>query len=126
MVQLVGEGFQFRQCLTEALAVDVRVLFQASQCTGVAFQFLEHLGLEVGAAEDGHDIQQCGQRTAAVPVTFTAQMVCGLGKQELQSQKGPDALVKRLFVDDLLVHRLRNSGWLGLRYCPSVGGVAQM
>ena len=101
------------------------VELQTAQRRRVSLQFLEYLRLEIGAPENAENIQHAIERAAAVPLAGAAQVVCCLGEQKFQPQENADALVQRLLVNNVLVHR-RTTQVSRARYCPTAAWQAQI
>ncbi|MNS92764.1 hypothetical protein D3C72_1269090 [compost metagenome] len=103
LLDLADDGVQ-------CLLVDLRAGAQRRQCLALAFQFLDQVGLEVGAAGDVNDLEQRGQRDMVLLGMILAEEVFQPIEQVLQAQECPDAFVERVFVQNQVLCPCRAPG----------------
>ena len=117
------EGVQLAHDVCELVTVHLGIALHGRQIGGVAFELFQYFALEVGAGENGEDVEKAVYGGAAVPDgTPTRVMDAGL-EQELQTQKRPHAFAKRLFVNNLLQNEaLRDRSLSGALLFHSGGG----
>ena len=66
----------------------------------LALEFLQQVGLEVGAPGDFQDLEQRQQRDVMIERIGARDEMTRTLEQILQAQQGPDALVKRVLIRD--------------------------
>ena len=79
---------------------DVRVVAERQQHLLLALEFLQQVGLEVGAPGDLQDLEQREQRHVVVERVGARDEMARALEQVLQPQQRPDALVQRVLVRD--------------------------
>ena len=97
-------SFELVQDRGELLRIDTGCLLQGIELNDLAFQLFNDFGFEITATENFQGVNQGVQGRATVPHRIAAQCVVGLAKQVLQTQKGPDAFVKGLLINDGFYH----------------------
>jgi hypothetical protein len=84
----------------ERLLGNVRVVAERQQHLLLPLQFLQQVGLEVGAPGYLEDLEEREQRDMVVERVGAGDEVARALEQILQAQQGPDALVERILVRD--------------------------
>ena len=68
-----------------------------AQCHALVFNFLDHLGAQITAGQNGEYIQRGCEAAVPPPQADIVSMMFGLFEQMIQAQKGAHPLVERLF-----------------------------
>ena len=82
----------------ERVLGNFRVVAEGQQDLLLALEFLQQVGLQVGAAGDLEDLEQRQQRDVMIERVGPRDEMPRALEQVLQAQEGPDALVKRVFI----------------------------
>ena len=76
----------------------------------VPFEVLEHVGLEIGAGSDVHDLEDGHQRVVVIERMGSRNQLAQAAEQLLEPQIGSQAFVERIFVKDHAAGFLGRSG----------------
>src|SRR3569623_871644 len=103
-VHAVDQLVEFVEQLAETGAIDAGRVLQRGEGAHLPFELFHHLGLEVGAVEDGENVEQADERIAAVPHRRPFEVSEKFLEQMFQPQESTDSFVERLFVNVVLSH----------------------
>ena len=93
-----GRLLDVAQHARERVLRDLGVVAERQQHLLLALEFLQQVGLQVGAAGDLEDLEQRQQRDVMIERVGPRDEMPRALEQVLQAQEGPDALVKRVFI----------------------------
>src|SRR3569833_2322590 len=103
-VHAIDQAVEFVEQFPQARAVDARRVFVRGERAHLPLEFFHYLGLEVGAIEEGEDVEQAHERIAAVPHRRAFDVGEEFVEKMFQPQKGASPFVERLFVSNVLLH----------------------
>src|SRR3569623_1390644 len=111
-VHAVDQLVEFVEQRAETGAIDAGRVLQRGEGAHLPFELYHHLGLEIGAVEDGENVEQADERIAAVPHRRPFEVSEEFLEQMFQPQESANSFVERLFVNDVLLHEsLCDWGW---------------